>query len=55
MPLAWRGATKVAGVGTAGLAEFGTAVEGGSLCGVVLAGLTWRVTRALLDQTTATV
>ena len=56
MTMAWRGARKGAGVGTAGLGNFGTGVEGGGLCKVDPAGFTRRVRKvALLDCGIATV
>ena len=52
MAMAWRGAMKVAGVGTAGVGNFGTAVEGGSLCKVDLAGCTPRALSAIAPWST---
>ena len=52
MAVTWRGALKVTGVGTAGAENFGTAVEGGSLWKVDLAGCLPRALSAITPWST---
>ena len=52
MAMALRGAMKVAGVGIAGVENFGTAVEGGSFCKVDLVGCLPRALSAIAPLST---